>query len=521
MLYAIIIAVIVIIPTPVVFIIYVFSIVVPFLFIDGAVVIFKMAFHLMRPQQQENHKHTHNVRSPPKLAYIFFSIMVLTCLVRIGVELKSFDHPSTPPRELDHHDVATSAVKVFDSMKTTSPSTACRLETQERLKPHLDQCFDQEIPALMNTFFIKGVYHMHFVDFHMDQRIRPEWHHASWYCNSDIPASLSNAMKNSYTGHFVVSCNVASNKLESIRVEKPSPVTNITPVYDDILQHHLKCDAILGNNDQPESKQPTPTVAACTAIRGGWPLDITWEWIEFHRLIGIEHFYIYINEPWNITENQNLLPRKPYITYIPYDFHLDNHRDHAPHTKKLKWYNFFQQAHMNDCLYMTRKHPTIQWVAMTDVDEYLYLDTNTSTTTTTTTLQKHLLQHSDLDKTCALQFNSFHFGGPTKKQEKQRNKATHPMVMDYLYRENIPDLSKAKKMRVKYLLRPDYVSYINVHYLIDYSKSMHKIDAQVARIQHYKHPWSGPHRSGPPKIWIVDSVMKDLYRQKVVQRMQE
>jgi hypothetical protein len=376
-------------------------------------------------------------------------------------------------------------------------------------------------------------------------------------------ATITKTMQKSYHGQLTMTCdhhhhddnddNTTTTTttpqliLESIEVAQNSTVTGRPPTYE--LQPYLKCDAVLAasstsTSTTSSSTVPPPRTAACTAIRGDWPRDITFEWIEYHRLIvGIDHFFIYINEGWN---NTKFLPNRSYITYIPYDFHLDNHKNHVKTTvtntnttttkttdisnttttktrkKKrktnenelhIKWYNFFQQAHMNDCVYMTRRM-AIDWVAMIDVDEYIFVEPTTnsnSTTLQTALLDDYQEQHSSIG---ALQLNSFSFGdGPTITTSTNQNKTTHPLVMDYVYRQQLQIQSKAR-FRVKNIINPQTVDYINVHYIVE-GKQVIGVNASTVRIQHYKHPWLGPHRSGPPAKWIQDTVLRDRYRETV------
>ena len=76
------------------------------------------------------------------------------------------------------------------------------------------------------------------------------------------------------------------------------------------------------------------------------------EWIEFHKLVGVEHFYIYDNES-NDNLKETLLP---YIKSGEVDY--------------IYWYGTEQQRNMyNDCLFK-HKYDT-KWLAYIDIDEFI------------------------------------------------------------------------------------------------------------------------------------------------------
>ena len=81
------------------------------------------------------------------------------------------------------------------------------------------------------------------------------------------------------------------------------------------------------------------------------------EWIEFHKLVGVQHFFLYNN---NSTDNY-LEVLKPYVARGEidlYDWKLSNKRLDA------------QIAAYNDSL--NRNKGMVKWIAFLDLDEYLY-----------------------------------------------------------------------------------------------------------------------------------------------------
>ena len=81
--------------------------------------------------------------------------------------------------------------------------------------------------------------------------------------------------------------------------------------------------------------------------------NITREWIEYHQMMGVEHFYLFDN---NSTDDfwPVLLPyiEKGVVTYIP--FHYYKPQLHAFHY----------------CIHKFGKYNT--WMSFTDIDEFLF-----------------------------------------------------------------------------------------------------------------------------------------------------
>ena len=79
-------------------------------------------------------------------------------------------------------------------------------------------------------------------------------------------------------------------------------------VYD--LRPYLKCDRIETEIDRPP---PGTKIGMCVRFRGDHHLIPPF--IAYHRLIGVEHFWFYVNEEFDLSD----LPVAPYLTYVPID----------------------------------------------------------------------------------------------------------------------------------------------------------------------------------------------------------
>lgn len=102
-------------------------------------------------------------------------------------------------------------------------------------------------------------------------------------------------------------------------------------------------------------------VAVCTIFQND--ARFLKEWVEFHLLQGVEHFYLYNNN----SEDNYIEVLSPYIEkglvsliQWPFTYH-DNYRK--------KWLNI-QKGAYDDCLYNFGHE--CQWLALIDTDEFLF-----------------------------------------------------------------------------------------------------------------------------------------------------
>ena len=96
-------------------------------------------------------------------------------------------------------------------------------------------------------------------------------------------------------------------------------------------------------------------IGMCVRFRGDHHLIPPF--IVYHRLIGVDHFWIYSNEPFKISD----LPTRSYATYVPHRFvyaeHANKTRVTNTNGKVTNWNllfdgdNFWQQDVQHQCLY--------------------------------------------------------------------------------------------------------------------------------------------------------------------------
>lgn len=123
------------------------------------------------------------------------------------------------------------------------------------------------------------------------------------------------------------------------------------------------------------------------------------EWIEYYRLLGADHFYIYDNRSLHRTAIRRLL--RPYVdqgivTLLDWDYpYISGAADNS--------WRYCQRGQMHHCLYKYGQHST--WMLFIDVDEFVYpLDPGQMSLLP-------LLEHYEADPTvAALQFKMIWFG---------------------------------------------------------------------------------------------------------------
>lgn len=88
-------------------------------------------------------------------------------------------------------------------------------------------------------------------------------------------------------------------------------------------------------------------------------------WVEYHRMLGVEHIYLY-DRKGQYEELLGPLISQDAVTVIPWSAHCGEETCHESQGKY-----FDQYGALNSCL--MRYGPASRWIAHTDVDEYFYM----------------------------------------------------------------------------------------------------------------------------------------------------
>jgi hypothetical protein len=255
------------------------------------------------------------------------------------------------------------------------------------------------------------------------------------------------------------------------------------------------------------SNPPLLSIGACTQIAGEENHYFLPQWIEYHKLMGVTHFWIYINEPWNGTSISEYIQQHlqtpsimEYVTFVPYDYRWQDHRAHIQ--RRLVEYAFFQEAQNNECLFRGRQYG-VDWMVMTDVDEFIHVQhppdlVNRTSIRRPPPLQDFLQQEkyllSSFSNVAGIVLNSIPYGRNALLNHPSStilNASHHEVfVFDYIWRLRHPPESRPFT-RYKNIVRPHQVGHLNVHYVAHLAPGfiMENALANEIRIDHFKNAW--------------------------------
>jgi hypothetical protein len=373
-----------------------------------------------------------------------------------------------------------------------------------------------------------------FTQAHLTQNDLLDFNSIEWMCSFDKGSVLQKAVfaprnKNRRREHVILICNStaivqSTNQADSdppsskvlngifpTRLSIPVPdspgpidvnttINNSTMLLYD-LQDPLHCDYLeqleqsLHNNVHHTNSEKAK-VGACLRFRGEYDRALVPEWIEYHRLLGFQHFWVYINERWDVTGLYNYSD----ITYVPFDLYWPDHASYFALPYRNSQPKLSQEPASWHCLYTAKKYG-YDWIVTTDVDEYIYVPKNISDATldppsppVSSTLESIIGSpfnvassspiHSYLSRFSPKQYsslimNSIPFGSNIFLNDSQTHtnlsesmvlsssgltKAfKQPLMIDYVWRKK-QALSDYKFQRYKQFYNPQTVWSIGVHY---------------------------------------------------------
>lgn len=181
------------------------------------------------------------------------------------------------------------------------------------------------------------------------------------------------------------------------------------------------------------------------------------EWIEYHMLLGVDHFYLYNNNSDDsYKESLKYYIKNKKVTLIDW-----------PTPKEGDWTNYQVLAY-NDCLKQFR-HKT-KWLAVIDIDEFIHLKLHDN-------LQEFLKHYEDVGGV-TLNWQVFGTSWVSKIPKDQ-------LLIDALYLRAESDHPMNKWY--KSIMRTERIHFLSVHnalYLYGYfDVSTHKIHSEQAPIE--------------------------------------
>jgi hypothetical protein len=380
----------------------------------------------------------------------------------------------------------------------------CRLAIEKWVNPLIDTWLLDEVPLLDNVITLNGMYHI-FLNVKMlsatTAGCRP-FLEATWICNHNETAKMLPVGRKS-SGVIVLTCNSSSPMSTVWPLAVVSNKTGKTPHYD--VRPYLACDELELSMGAPPLPPPQVNIGACVMTKSRHMVE---QWIEYHRLIGIHHFWVYINEP---LDNLRNLPQRPYVTYVPFNYHWDDHQKNS----KYKNYNVWQEALQMQCVYRAKRNK-LDWVTTTDIDEYIRVMSPPQHSSTALPPLQHLLDGiPNQDKIGGLILNSVPFG--SNQLLKPVNKTNNTLVIDHVWR-NKQDLEKYAWARWKMIYKPQNTWDVGIHYLFRGGPQKRLNMTSQAFLQHYKLADRGVFQ-GSPSTLLMDTELRDQYRDRVLVAM--
>jgi hypothetical protein len=204
-----------------------------------------------------------------------------------------------------------------------------------------------------------------------------------------------------------------------------------------------------------------------------------------------------------------------YVTFAPYDYRWRDHESQVQ--RQFSHWAFFQEAQNNECLYRGRQYG-LDWMVMTDVDEFIHVEHPDSVNRTTLglLLQDYLQQEkyaSASSRVAGIALNSIPYGRNRLLNHPSSTilNISHDAVFlfDYVWRLRDPPGSRPWN-RWKNIIRPDQVGHLNVHYAthVALGYTLERAPANEFRIDHFKFPWKKTYEAPPPGWFRVPSIQK-------------
>lgn len=389
--------------------------------------------------------------------------------------------------------------------KTASAYTRCRANLTNATFSQLHEWTEKSVPLLQSTVKMEdGIFNAILLVKHLKDG--KSWKSKRWLCHRhDQPhpteAIILNPERKSSCEILILQCNNTDFTSLTVIVDEPLDGPQVHQEYD--VRPFVQCEELY------VVQSPAVQTAACTQVRGEGPLGILEEWVEYHRLVGFQHFWIYVDDDPSVIPT---LPQRHYITYIPYNYCLCHHNDKWKFSDSW-WRNVpvFQYSVMGECVLRARNE-RIRWLALHDVDEYFQVvDKNASTTNVIDYLETLPFK----DDSSGVVVNAIPFGRNTDVND------TIELRMDYAWRKNYT-LQKPKIDRVKVIIHPDKVNQVGVHFIHSGQDSGTYVPDSKLRVVHYKNSQYGVFRTGRSNDNLVrdDSLANSTLREQVNQRMQ-
>jgi Glycosyltransferase family 92 len=336
-------------------------------------------------------------------------------------------------------------------------------------------------------------------------RLRHQWmRNGIWFCDGKAAVPIGHGCPNGET--LLIQC--PQTDLDGQK-EGPKIVTVANESY--YVGDHVACyqnqtttstiTTMLLNKYQTELG--TGKIAANALLFGEsikYPRRLV-EWMEYHRMIGVDHFFIYLMGPYT-KEEEFALPMLPYATYIPYDLiHESNFDSLLPAFR-------FQKTQQMDAIVRARAMG-YSWIVMTDMDEYIQFGDPHQADSTLHNLLNRLAQSPSGDvvdpRLGGISIQSTTYG--TAHGEPRFPE----LMIDHIWRRKQIFVGERQKV----IVRPGNVDYFAVHGITLGGKEV-SADPAIIRLAHYHLPELGVSQTKRP---IKDTSLRDVWHDKLKKRV--
>ena len=417
------------------------------------------------------------------------------------------------------------------TLHISSPATSfyfttaqeCLLSLEQVQNQNMDVCFEHHVPTLESVITFNGYHHILLGTIrHIGQTLRDsEWNCGPKYQTRRLP----------WRGETMIKCPTHLN-VTHIWPSEASNKSGLVPKYDNRL--HIACETLETNEFKEQEKHLGEKVklGACQIFRGPKSRTYMHEWITYHHLLGIQHFWIFMNERWNLEG----LPQLPHITYVPYNFYMGDHilGANISRFRVIDWQVPMQMR----CLWKAKKYG-LDWIITTDSDEYIDIQDPTATAmetiiapaasssaapalTTTTTSMRKFLSRFDPQKVGALQMMNIPYGSHLNLERKE----DLPLQLDQVWRNKDMRSVEGGWERQKLIYSVSTAISVGVHYLWnvsnggnaqEYIELLEQPETSVY-LHHYKSARS-PTRIRGTRLFedlVMDSNLRDRYRTQLL-----
>ena len=336
-------------------------------------------------------------------------------------------------------------------------------------------------------------------------------------------------------------------------------------MYD--LEPYLKCSrldqqfppqassSLTTTTSSPPNRNNTVKIGACLTRFWG-QLDLLPEWIAYHRLVGIQHFWLFVTDTndtalWQFMAAQHATNRQEDITLIPYNYTWAGHRHKRPASYQMKFggESLFQPAAANQCLYLAKLY-ALDWVIVPDIDEYIavlkyppflnHSQDNHNNNTSTSPLQKYLQPYESDPNVGQICMKGVAFGRHTTKEKplgvengdgvtiatSTSVPTNFQVTIDFTHRLNKTLGVTGDRQKCWY--RPRMVQDAWIHLARKHFGQKIMAVADDMDLYHYRTPILGVYddthlytNKNATDVWVSYPELRDWYRASVVQALQD